>query len=107
MKILFFDGDCVLCNGTVHWIIQQDRKKLITFEKLQSQQAERFLNSEIRKSLNTVVFVSEAQQYLKSDAIIEVLLTLGGRWAFLGKLIGMFPRSFRDWVYDIVAKYRL
>ena len=42
----------------------------------------------------------------KSDAAIHCLELLGGAWFFLGKLIKIFPKVFRDKCYDLVGRIR-
>lgn len=53
----------------------------------------------------SVIFLSDEKIYRKSNAIIKVIKTLGGAY----KLVGIFyilPESIRDFIYDLIAKYR-
>ena len=38
--ILFFDGDCVLCNRTVQWLIRHERHDTLQFAALNSETAQ-------------------------------------------------------------------
>lgn len=56
---------------------------------------------------DSILFVPEPGCILvRSEAIAEMLKTVGGVWGFGGRVINCIPRSFTDWVYDLVATYR-
>ena len=105
MKIIFFDGVCGLCDGFVDFIIKIDKEKKFIFSPLQSDFARLNLSQEYTDDLKTLVFMKDGKLYIKSWAIIHILLEIGGIWkiALIGKL---FPRFLLDSLYDLVAKYR-
>jgi predicted DCC family thiol-disulfide oxidoreductase YuxK len=39
-QVLMFDGDCVMCNSTVHFVANRDRAGAIRFASLQSRFAD-------------------------------------------------------------------
>jgi predicted DCC family thiol-disulfide oxidoreductase YuxK len=41
--IVFFDGDCVMCNGFLDWLMVIDRSALFRVAPLQGETAERLL----------------------------------------------------------------
>lgn len=86
--------------------MDHDLQEQIYFASLQSPEAEKYIKIEMRNNLTTVIFVSDGQTFLKSEAVIEVLLTLGGRWFYLAKLLMLIPVGFRDSIYDYIAKNR-
>ncbi len=105
MKIIFFDGVCGLCDGFVNFILKIDKEKKFVFSPLQSDFARLNLSQEYTDDLKTLVLMEDGRLYLKSRAIIHILLEIGGIWkiALIGKL---FPRFLLDSLYDLVAKYR-
>ncbi len=104
---LFFDGVCALCNGLVKFVIRQDVGGKVRFSTLQSPLGQEILKTEKidGELLETVVYKKGGVVFKKSDAILELLNDLGGIWklANVGKI---FPRVFRDFLYDAVARSR-
>ncbi|MEQ8324406.1 MAG: DCC1-like thiol-disulfide oxidoreductase family protein [Vicingaceae bacterium] len=102
---MYFDGHCILCNGLVDFLIKRDKKHLFQFASLQGEFAQRTLPKEIRKDLQTVVYIRKGKVLRESDAALAVLTDLGMPWSFL-KSLAIFPKSLRDWVYRGIAKRR-
>lgn len=107
--IVFFDGDCGVCNFWVQWILERDKKDRFMFASLQSNFGQNFLSE---RGLNTKVFNTmylwkPGQYYLeKSRAVLKIANLLGGIYAIsgLGKII---PSFISDKIYDIVSKNRM
>jgi predicted DCC family thiol-disulfide oxidoreductase YuxK len=103
---VFFDGYCVLCNGFVDYLLQNDTKKKLHFASLQGETAKKKLAPSYLHEVDTVIFIDNNQDiFIKSAAVIAILKTLGGLW----KLISLFsyvPVSLRDNIYDFVARKR-
>ncbi|MFY7813561.1 MAG: thiol-disulfide oxidoreductase DCC family protein [Chryseobacterium taeanense] len=107
--IVFFDGDCGVCNFWVQWILKRDKKDRFMFASLQSDFGQKFLSE---RGLNTKVFNTmylwkPGQYYFeKSKAILKIANLLGGIYKLsgLGKII---PSILSDKVYDIVSKNRM
>lgn len=75
------------------------------FSPLQSDFARLNLSQEYTNDLKTLVLMKDGKLYVKSWAIIHILLEIGGIWKIV--LIGrLFPRFLLDNLYDLVAKYR-
>lgn len=105
--ILLFDGVCILCNGTVRFIINKDSKKRIKFAALQSIGGREIIKK-IRLEANylkSLVFIIGDKYYLKSDAVFQILSILGGVWK-LFYVFKIIPKPIRDYIYDLIAKYR-
>lgn len=105
--ILLFDGVCNLCNGTVRFIINKDSKKSIKFAALQSEGGREIIEK-IRLEANylkSLVLIIGDKYYLKSDAVFQILTILGGVWK-LFYVFKLIPKSIRDYMYDLIAKYR-
>ena len=105
--ILFFDGECNLCNSAVDLVIRVDRSETIHFASLQSPWSETFFASreEPKPNLSSMVFFSEGCFYYASDAAIQIGAKLKFPWnsVSLGRY---FPRSWRESIYRLVARNR-
>lgn len=103
--IVYFDGVCGLCNGTVNFLMQRDRRGVLRFAPLQGQTARSNL-SEQHRDLNSIVFQHGERSWRHSAAIVRILWTLGGVWAVLGGCLWVIPKPIRDLGYLMIAKLR-
>ena len=95
--ILYYDGLCVLCNKSMRFIINRDRKNQFEIG---------FLNSLKKQDKHdSVVLIHKGIKYQYSTAVIKSLILLGGIYKFAA-LLFIFPKSLRDFVYKIIAKNR-
>ncbi|HUS19104.1 MAG TPA: DCC1-like thiol-disulfide oxidoreductase family protein, partial [Terriglobales bacterium] len=90
--IVFYDGTCVLCHGFVRWVLANDQAAVFQFAPLQGETFTRTFATDQRQDLpDSVVVRNEAGGlYLRSDAVIYVLRTLGR--AKLARALQMVPR---------------
>lgn len=105
-KLVLFDGVCNLCCTSVQFIIRNNKKKDLKFASLQSefgqnQLSKYHLSSEVR----TIVFIKNANAYLRSDAALEICAELNGFYPTL-KFFKFIPASLRNWIYNWIAKNR-
>lgn len=106
MNIVLFDGLCNLCNKTVLMLIKFDKKNNLHFAAQQTIAGEKIKNQYlVKQDTSSVVFIKENLVYYKSDAIIEIAKLLSG-WPRIALVAVVFPRFFRNWIYDLVAKNR-
>ena len=106
--IVFFDGECGLCDTAVRQIMQIDSKRRLRFAPLQGQTATRLLDESLISpgNLKTLVYLDRAQKvWTKSEATLEILTRVGGFWK-VASLAKILPVGFRDWFYDRVAERR-
>ena len=107
--VLFFDGDCGFCNKAVQRVYALDKDGAVDFAPLQGSLArEKGFTKYADKTGGSMVILREADgvQFLKSDAWIELGKILGGVWSALAKVFALFPKTARDWGYDLVAEHR-
>ena len=106
-QILFFDGECVMCNGVVKWLFGRDRDDVLTFASLQGDTAEghRSSRSEFPKELDTFVFMDDGEIFTRSTAAFRVARYLKFPWR-LGAIFRIVPRFITDAAYNFVAKRR-
>lgn len=105
--IIFFDGVCNLCTGSVHFILKRDPQEKFKFASLQSRYAELHLQpfGFTKSQLSTIVLLKDNQVYTKSDAALEIVRHLTFPWSmFYG--LKIIPTRLRNFVYDRIAGYR-
>jgi len=103
--IVFFDGICGLCNGLVNFLMRIDRKRILCYAPLQGETAkEKLMDIEV-KNLNSIVYYRSQKTLQKSNAIIQLLVDLGGFWK-ITIIFKILPLSFRDSIYNFIAKNR-
>ncbi len=103
--IVFFDGVCNLCQGSVRYLIKHDKKGVLKFASLQGNYAKDFINETEIQSMQSILFFDGKMLYKKSIAVLKLSRLLGG-WHQMLLLGYILPRFFRDWLYNIVAKNR-
>ncbi|MDQ3016300.1 MAG: DCC1-like thiol-disulfide oxidoreductase family protein [Bacteroidota bacterium] len=105
--IVFYDGNCPMCNAWVKQILKADKKAKIKFTPLEGTMAHQILSPIFAEYLlqNTIVFYSQGQIYLRSSAILEIFRMVGFPLNFLsfGKLAPLF---IRDGIYKWIAERR-
>jgi predicted DCC family thiol-disulfide oxidoreductase YuxK len=104
--IVFFDGQCVMCNGFLDWMMAIDRSALLRVAPLQGETAKRLLPPLSPNPKEWSIYVlDETGLYSQSAAVIQILRRLGGFWALL-TVGGVVPVALRDAVYRVVASNR-
>lgn len=106
-RVIFFDGICNLCNASVQFAIERDKKNLFKFTALQGEYAKAVLpkfNVDLSQ-LNSIILLEDGQLYTKSTAALKIARKLNGLWPALYVFI-LVPKFIRDWFYDIIAKNR-
>lgn len=104
--IVVFDGDCVMCNGFLDWLLQIDRLALFRVAPLQSETARCLLPPLPQNPEDWSIYVlDETGLYSQSEAVLQILRRLGGIWALLSAYGGV-PVAFRDVIYRVVARNR-
>ncbi len=105
--LLYYDGECGLCDQFVQFVLRHDRAEYFQFATLQSaggrEQLARLGPDEA--DLRTVVLVEEGATHVRSSATLRVCRRLGGLWPLLYAFM-LVPRSWRDGAYSLVARNR-
>lgn len=107
--IVFFDGECGVCNFWVQWILERDKKDQFMFASLQSDFGQKFLSERGRetKQFNTLYLWKPHQYYLiKSKAVLKIANLLGGIYnlSVIGKLM---PTFISDTIYNKISENRM
>ncbi|MDC3378655.1 YndJ family transporter [Planctomycetota bacterium] len=112
--ILLYDGACGLCAHSVQTILRMDRVHQLRFAALQGDSAGPILERHTRLTapgFDSLVLVSapgteHEQVHSHYAAILEILPTLGTRWAALGRVGRLIPNWLGDAGYRLVAANR-
>ncbi|MFC3415684.1 thiol-disulfide oxidoreductase DCC family protein [Algoriphagus hitonicola] len=106
-SIIFFDGVCNLCNTSIDFIINRDRKDRFLVGALQDQFSKKILASYQVKAdyLDSLVLLEDEKIFYKSTAALKIAKHLSGLWPALYPLI-FLPTWLRDPVYDWIGKNR-
>ena len=103
--VVFFDGVCNLCQGSVRHLIKHDKKNALKFASLQGTYAKSFLPTTELESLDSILFYDGENLYKKSSAVLKLSKLLGG-WHRLLLLGHLLPVFISNGLYDLVAKNR-
>jgi predicted DCC family thiol-disulfide oxidoreductase YuxK len=106
-SIVFYDGDCGLCNFVVQFILKNEREEKLMFCSLQSEFAIEFLKEKGYDAtlLNTLYFFNGSQIFRKSSAALQIVRFLKPKWWFF-LVFWIVPWFIRDIFYDIIASIR-
>jgi predicted DCC family thiol-disulfide oxidoreductase YuxK len=106
-KIVYYDGLCGLCDGSISLILKFDKKHILKYSSLQGNSGQillKQLNKELHE-FDTVLFKVNDQVYTKSTAVFKIIDSVGG-WIKIFKIFNLLPTKFNDWVYSKIAKNR-
>jgi len=106
-QVILFDGVCNFCSFWVNFVIKKDKKDIFRFAALQSETGEKYLK---KFGLNitdpdTFVLIDGENYFIKSTAALKVARELKS-WLKISYPLIFLPISFRDFLYDLIAKNR-
>lgn len=107
--VLFFDGECGLCNRTVVRIHAQDRDGKLDFAALQGRLSEKLGYAHYaEEGGGSLVLLDEnsGQFYVRGEALVNLGKLLGGVWAILARMYAFLPKEGQDAMYGLIAKNR-
>ena len=107
-KIILFDGICNLCNASVIFILQHERRPDFRFASTQSEAGKELLTWYGLPSYfsQAVILIDNGKAYLGATAALKIGRTLKVPWSVLAKMGFVVPRFIRDWAYSQIAKHR-
>lgn len=99
--VIYYDSTCALCNSAKRFILKTDKKRVFRFSPLSQ------LPNISNKNLPDSLALQKDDEYLtEGAAVLKILDQLGLHWKFFGILLRLFPISFLDQIYRIVARNR-
>jgi predicted DCC family thiol-disulfide oxidoreductase YuxK len=113
VPVLFFDGECGLCNRIVRILLRLDRRGVLRFAPLQGPTAQAYLETHglPRTDFDSLIFVPDwanrdRREFLvRTDGVVASLRVIGGA----GRLfiwLGLLPAAWRDASYNLIARCR-
>ena len=90
---VYYDKNCRLCNIAVNIAKKNDKDNCLTF-----------ISNEHIDIKDTVIVEKGDVRYEKSDAVSILLNEINFKISYL--IVNIFPKFFRNLVYDFIARYR-
>ena len=110
--LLFYDGNCGLCDRAVQFVLAHDDNKQFVFAPLQGETAKSLLQnlSPEQKSLDTLILIEnyltpDKKVYFMGQGALRIAWLLGSPYALLGSL-SFLPSYPFDAGYKLVARNR-
>jgi predicted DCC family thiol-disulfide oxidoreductase YuxK len=100
--IIIFDGECLLCDGFVRFVLTRDKHLLFRFTTLQYANTSNLLKTKT----DSVILLYKGETYMRSIAALKILSLMGGFYKFVALLASTIPTFIADRVYDFIAKHR-
>lgn len=108
--LVLFDGVCNLCNSTVNFLLDRDRRGTLRFAALQSTSGRerlRALGYDVPDGAPpSLLFVEQGRVYDRSTAALRIARHLPGLGWRLASTLLFVPRPLRDAIYVFIAKNR-
>jgi len=105
--IIFFDGECKVCNSFINQVFDADKKKKFKFCHLSSTKSDQYLTTlkENGEFEDTIYALIDGKLLSKSTAVLAIAKELE-EYKHFATLAGFIPMLLRDNLYDFVAKNR-
>ncbi len=104
MTIIFYDGDCGLCQRSISFLSHADKTKKLLFAPLNGVTYKLYFKKDL-KVLSSVIVYSNEKIYEKSSAVFELCKLLPGVYQLL-LVFKLIPPFILDKVYDQIAARR-
>ena len=107
-KLILFDGVCNLCNSSIQFVINHDKKDIFLFAPLQSNIGQQIISHfkiDTTKTDSIILYTEKTGVDYKSTAALKTAYYLG----FPINLVSIFlivPPIIRNWFYDLIARNR-
>ena len=102
-NIIFFDGECLLCNKSVIFIARNDSYNKFRFASLQSDLFQKLIREDDK--CDSIILYSKSKCLTKSDAVLSIISKL--RFPInLFIIFYLTPKFIRDNIYDYIARRR-
>ncbi len=105
-NIIFFDDLCILCSRSVGFLIKIDKQKKLKFTSLAGKFAQKIGDLISVDSDQSVIFWSQDIIYYKAEAVIQILIKVGGLYRVAAFTFTIIPLFILNFLYDLVARNR-
>ncbi|GES96536.1 thiol-disulfide oxidoreductase DCC family protein [Rhizophagus clarus] len=100
--IVLYDGVCNICNSSIQFAMKRNSKPpIVRYASLQSKidySTDEVIDAELS-------LLPQPELFMKSDASLELVKYLDYPWP-ITYIFKIFPKSFRDGIYDWWARNR-
>lgn len=105
--VIVFDGVCALCSRWVRFLLRVDRQERYRFAAMQGTHGRVLLRQHGLDPDDPLSFLllEDGRAWTDTDAIVRVLVGLGGPWR-LAVVLRAAPRRLRDRAYRALARNR-
>lgn len=106
-KIVFFDGQCNICNRSIDFILKRTATHNLYIASLQGHFSSEFLSPDLRQEgMDTFLYYDGTDFFKASEAVFQVSKELKGVLPSIVRLFRIFPRILTDKVYYFISKNR-
>lgn len=105
--IVVFDAHCLLCSGSVRFLLRHDRAKVLRFASAQST-AGRALLAGAGVDVDdpqSFVLVADGRSWTETAALLRIAHALGWPWR-LAWALWIIPAPLRNALYRWIARHR-
>jgi predicted DCC family thiol-disulfide oxidoreductase YuxK len=105
--IVVFDAQCLLCNGSVQFILRHDASGAIRFASMQGTIGKQLLAAAglNTDTLETLLLVDGERSWQRTAALFRLAHALGWPWR-LAWMAWPIPSPLRDALYRLIARHR-
>ncbi|WP_191859638.1 thiol-disulfide oxidoreductase DCC family protein [Hanstruepera ponticola] len=107
-KLILFDGVCNLCNSSIQFVINHDKKDIFLFAPLQSKIGQEIISHfkiDTTKTDSIILYTEKTGIDYKSTAALKIAYYLGFP-INLASIFLIVPPIIRNWFYDLIARNR-
>ncbi len=111
-QLVFYDGNCGLCDRVVQFLLKVDKHQIFMFAPLQGKTAAHYLQHlpPKFKTVDSLVLVENFQTghpqvHVLAKGALRIAWLLGGLWKLIGWL-SFLPSFLFNWAYRLVARNR-
>lgn len=105
--VVYYDGECGICNRLVRFLICEDRNLRLRYAPLGGETFRQRFPDDTPDMDALVVAAAVGDPRTASDAALRVGSALGGIWCLLSLCGALIPRPVRNRAYFAIARRRL
>ncbi len=106
--IILFDGNCMLCNGFIQFVLKHDRQKylFVSSHSLKGKELCLKYNLPQEIEIDTIYLIQKNRITSKSTAVLSILTQCGILMKLVSMLLYLIPPFIRDFCYGLISKNR-
>ena len=105
--IFVFDAQCLLCSGSVQFVLRHDKRRVFRFASVQGEAGRALLvkAGQPVDNVQTMLLIDGDRVWQQSGGVIRIAHALGWPWR-AAWLLWPIPAPLRDAAYRVVARNR-